>query len=321
MSKKLIAVASAAALALSALVGIAPATAVGAFDVAAPAGTAEATATNDGTTALKADTIQVPSADVLRFNAGTTNSTGTLVRYDVTTPAAAAAVTVTSTGGVEVLSATQFDDVATATTATGTTALSISSDSTGAVSFYAYTTSTSAGTVVVSSAGSSKTMYLKGLSTFPYNLSFSASSTAALGGDIVVSGTVKDAFGNNLTTALSTTVSTDWVLGNVGATAPTTLEYSSTTKVYTFTFTAPATAQATAVQIGLNAAKKSTKVTAFGTPVLTQFFSVNTVDLSAQVTALTAQVAALTADYNALAAKWNKRVASKTAPKKAVATK
>jgi outer membrane murein-binding lipoprotein Lpp len=62
-------------------------------------------------------------------------------------------------------------------------------------------------------------------------------------------------------------------------------------------------------------------VTAFGKPVTTNFFNVNAVDLSAQVTALTAQVAALTADYNALAAKWNKRVASKTAPKKAVTLK
>jgi hypothetical protein len=64
-----------------------------------------------------------------------------------------------------------------------------------------------------------------------------------------------------------------------------------------------------------------TKVTAFGTPVGTQFFAVNAVDLAAQVTALTAQVAALTADYNALAAKWNKRVTDKKAPKKKVATK
>ena len=51
-----------------------------------------------------------------------------------------------------------------------------------------------------------------------------------------------------------------------------------------------------------------TKVTALGTPVGTQFFSVNAVDLSAQVKALTAQVAALNADYNALAAKYNKLV-------------
>jgi hypothetical protein len=69
-----------------------------------------------------------------------------------------------------------------------------------------------------------------------------------------------------------------------------------------------------------------TKVTAFGTPVGTQFFAVTALDLAAQVTALTAQVAAQAAilavsrldensvtqkKYNSLVRKWNAAFPSK----------
>jgi hypothetical protein len=54
---------------------------------------------------------------------------------------------------------------------------------------------------------------------------------------------------------------------------------------------------------------------------VTSFFLTNAVDLTAQIKVLEGQIAALKADYNALAERWNKRVASKKAPKKTVATK
>jgi hypothetical protein len=322
MSKKLIAVASAAALALAGLVGIAPAnSAVGPFAVSVSGTTSTATTARDGTTSTKALQINVPSTDVIRLTA--THATlaqgdSTAIKFDVVTPGATDVVTVTSTGGVELISTTEFDDDA--TTATGKQSLTVSAAN-GDAAFYAYTTSTAAGTVVVSSGGSSKTYYVAGLSLWAYKVNFTAPATAALAGEFSITGTVKDAFGNDLTTALSVAdVTTDWTFTLVGATQGA-ASYSATTKAYTFKFTAPSTATGTAINLAIDDTKKSTSVTALGTPVLSQFFTVSAVDLAAQVTALTAQVAALTADYNALAAKWNKRVASKKAPKKAVATK
>jgi len=321
MSKKLIAVAAASALALAGLVGIAPAnSATGAFAVTTANAYSSQTVDRNGSTSAKAIKINVPSIDVLRSvaNAGTTETGhSTAVYFDVTTPGNTDVVTVTSTGAVELLTTTQFDATTAPTTATGTQTLTITAAS-GDANFYAYTTSTTAGTVVVSSSGSSQTFYVQGVSFSPYKVAATAPATAALGSDFDVVATVKDAFGNDLTTAL---VFADFALSTVGATAPAALTYDATAKTYTFEYTAPATATGTALQISLAAAKQSTKVTAFGSPVNTAFFTVSAVDLASQVTALNAQVAALKADYNALAAKWNKRVASKTAPKKAVATK
>jgi hypothetical protein len=324
MSKKLIAVASAAALALAGLVGIAPAnSAVGAFNVT-PSGAATNSVARDGTTSAKAIHINVPSADVLRFvaadAAAATSTVGTVVMLDIKTPGATDAITVTATGGVKVITDTVFD-TGDAVTATGTQALSdVAAD--GDAKIYAYTTSTTAGTVVVSSGGSSETIHIAGLSTWAYKLNLVTPATAALGGKVTMTGTIVDAFGNNLTTPL-TFASFDFT--EVGATtvADTTagFAYSATTKAYSITWTAPATAQGVAIQAKLKTTVTPTAVTAFGTPVVTAFGSVSVLDLTAQVTALTAQVAALTADYNALATKWNNRLALKKAPKKAVTLK
>jgi len=327
MSKKLIAVASAAALALAGLVAIptVATAAVGPFAVAID-GAATNSVSRDGTTSAKSYQINVPSADVLRFAAannavGTTNGTVSVVKLTVTTPGATDAITVTATGGVEVITDTVFDG-GEATTATGTQTLSdVAAD--GNATIYAYTTSTTAGTVVVSSGGSSKTIFISGLSTHVYKLNLTATATAAISGDVTITGTAVDAFGNNLTTSVPEASWTVTGLGGnfTGAALTDTFTYDSTAKTYKMVVTNRSSAGSAALSVTLADAVKSVAVTAFGTPVLTAFFTVNAADLAAQVTALTAQVAALTADYNALAAKWNKRVASKTAPKKAVTLK
>ena len=264
----------------------------------------------------------VPSANVLRYNPTEVHTTGTLIRYSIVTPGATDVTTVTSTGSVKLITATQLAASTAPVVADGTTSASVTSVD-GEVLIYALTTSTGTGTVVFSSGGSSTTRYLAGQSNFAYKLELTAPSIAALGGEFTISGKIKDAFGNDLTAPLETASAGDFdMTGIVGATHDAAdFTYTALTKVYEWTFTAPTVATGVAVQIKLATEHTSTKVTAFGTPVSAQFFTVSAVDLSAQVTALTAQVAALTADYNALAAKWNKRVASKTAPKKAVATK
>jgi hypothetical protein len=160
-------------------------------------------------------------------------------------------------------------------------------------------------------------------------MNVTSAATAGVSGKFTLTGTVVDAFGNNLTTALAATDLQITILGGsaakavglVAADADTTYAYSSTTKVYTVTGNVRDSAGSQAVSLNILAARAGTKVTAFGDPINNVFFTITAADLSTQVTALTAQVAALTADYNALAAKWNARVASKKAPKKKVATK
>jgi outer membrane murein-binding lipoprotein Lpp len=331
MSKKLIAVASAAALALAGLVAIptvATAAGVGPFAVTAT-GAATNQTVRDGSTATKAIQINVPSDDVLRSTASTDASTvptnSTAIKFAVTTPGATDTITVSSTGGVKLLTATQFA-ATTTTSATGTQTLSVPAAG-GDADVYAYTTTTAGGTVVLSAAGSSKTYNIVGLSTTAYKMNFTQGASAPLEGKFTLTGTVKDAFGNDLTTALAFGDFNITILGGSAAAtkaavATANFKYTSATKTYTITGNVRDTAgsQAVVLDIG-NRLIAGTKVTAFGDPVVEQFFTVTANDLATQVTALTAQVAALTADYNALAAKWNARVASKKAPKKAVATK
>jgi len=325
MSKKLISVASAAVLALAGLVAIPTAANAAAFGVV-ETGMVTSTTSRDGSTSAKAYQLNVPSSDVLREVTTVDHTTGTALKMVITTVGATDAITVTATGGVEVLTDTAFAETSPApTTATGTQALSDVAAANSAT-IYAYTTSTSAGTVVISAAGSSKTIHITGLSTYAYNISFTAAATSAIGGEWTLTGTIKDAFGNNLTTPLERTDMQVTILGGSASAAAADpaaadFDYNATTKVYTIDGDVRDSAGTQAVSLAIDAAKSATKVTALGTPVTNQFFVVTAVDLATQVTALTAQVAALTADYNALAAKWNKRVASKTAPKKAVATK
>jgi hypothetical protein len=328
MSKKLIAVASAAALALSALVAIptVATAAVGPFSVTVTGSQATNQVLRDGTTSAKALQVAVPSSDVLRYSveAGDTSATnvdGTAIKLVIVTPGETDAITVTSTGGVEVVTDTQFDDtVSAASTATGVTALTDAAAG-GTATIYAYTTSTATGTIVVSAAGSSRTIYLAGLSTWGYKVAFVAPATAALSGEFTISGKVKDAFGNDLTTALSVAdVTTAWTFALVGTTQGA-ASYDATTKVYSFKFTAPAVATGTAISLSIDALLQSDEVTAFGAPVNSQFFTVTALDLTLQVAALQAQVAALTADYNKLATRWNTRYDLKKAPKHKVVLK
>jgi hypothetical protein len=321
MSKKLIAVASAAALALSALVAV-PATAtpgtagVGAFDTAIN-GAATNSVSRDGSTAAKSYQINVPSADVLRYtaanNASATLFTGSLAKIDVQTPGTTDAITISTTGGAKVITAAQFAATSPAsTTATGVTSLTISAAD-GDATFYAFTTSTAVSTVVISAAGSSRTVHISGLSTFGYKMAFTAPTEAAIGGEFSIKGTVKDAFGNDLTTAL--VVGDFTVTGLGGSPVPThdtaKFDYNATTKVYELVIDNRTTAGAGAVSVVLAAPVTANAVTALGTRTVNQFFTVNAVDLTASVTALTAQVAALKADYNALAEKWNKKAKKK----------
>jgi hypothetical protein len=328
MSKKLIAVASAAALALAGLVAMPTvATATnGPFSVSVvQSETLSRVATNGSTGDLEL-TVLVPSQDVIRFVDNTTSThtnrdSNTVLRFIVNTPTSGATVTATSTGGTKLLTQAQIT-AGSLTTASGSQSISVTSDTSGDVTIYAFTTSTADTTVTIASGANSTTLFVKGVSPVnnAYKLNFTASPTVALGGKIAVSGTVADMFGN-LLTLTDAEITTTQLGGSVTAGTVSESEFAvnATTKVHSFEITASTTATTQAINVA--AATPAASVTAFGTRVASQFFSVNVTDLSAVVTSLTAQVAALKADYNALAAKWNKRVASKKAPKKAVTLK
>jgi hypothetical protein len=325
MSKKLIAVASAAALALSALVAMPSAAAVGPFAVTVTGQETTNQVTRTGATSTNPLQIMVPSNDVIRSVATAADAvpagSSTALRLAIVTPGATDAITITSTGGVKVLTDTQFADAAT-TSATGVQSLTVPAANGDAV-IYVYTTSTTAGTVVISAAGSSRTLHVQGISTVAnnvYKLAFTASASAAIGGTIAVTGTVRDMFDNLLTpTAANLTVKT--LGGNLtGAdVAPTDFLVNATTKVVTFTV--PSTTTATTLAVSIVAKTPADSVTAFPGRVVSQFATVSIQDQAAQVTALTAQVASLQAQlaalqiikdrkvsklkYNRLARKWN----------------
>ena len=314
MSKKLIAVAAATALALTGL--IAPAySASSALSL-----TVNNEIAGGGASATDAFTIPVPSADVLR---STDTANRSVVDVVVTTIENSAAVTVTSTGGVELLTAAQLA-ASTTTTATGTQTLSLSANSSGTVTFYAYNTSTSAGTVTVSEvkAGAvlgAQTVWLKGVTyaTNAYKINAVAPTTFGIGSAVDFTATVVDMLGN----AIENAHTIDVVSLGGNATDPGNMVWNATKKIYEGTFTSRTTAGTMALSVPLATAEQATAVTAFGAKSASAFFTITATDLQAAVTALQAEVAALKADYNALAAKWNARVASKKAPKKAVATK
>ena len=316
MSKKLIAVVAAAALALTGLAA-APANAsaitnVTVYSATNQAGAALTAGHTDADSAVTAATFA--AARNVVFNTSVTNAaTRTAVRFDVNTAAAASAINITSTGGVKVIAA-----IASTTKVTdGVTALNGSTVA-GALTytFYAWSTSSTAGTVVVDTGASKMTFYVKGIVGPGYNIatpvwptSLPQSSTTGK-----VTFTVTDAYGNAVA-ANQASPTVEILGGTAGA-----VTYNATTKLWESTLSVSATATSVALQIAVAAVDLSTS--GFAAPANVAFTTVASGSLSAQVTTLTAQVAALSAQlaalqiikdekvsklkYNRLARKWNR---------------
>ena len=322
MSKKLIAVASAAALALTALVGVAPASAstVIGFNGAD-------TASNAGSTAANPVIINVPSQNVLRHSEGTTRSTsGSVVRFDIDSALTNNTIRVTATGAVKLLTTSQFSIAANRTSAFGAQSIDLTgSEAAGLAGFYAYTTSTAVGTVTITDGGNSIVRHIQGANTvaYAYNVEFTAPTTADVSGSILLSGSITDIFGNKITGLTAAAGATPTTLtttrfGAAGALSATTAGAwtESTTTPGNYTFAVLTTATAGTGIVGLNVDVLA--VTGF-TPKNSVFIQFTTASLATQVTALTAQVtslqaqlAALTAStvtkakYNKLVRKWNR---------------
>jgi len=309
MSKKLIAVAAAAALALTGLVA-APASAsaitnVTVYHSGSAQGTALTAGHTDADSAIQANTFAA-ARNVVFGSSPTDAATRTAVRFDVNTAAAASAINITATGGVRMIAT-----IASTTKVTdGVQALNGSTVA-GALTytFYAWNTSSTAGTVVVDTGASKMTFYVKGRVGAVYNIATPVWPTSLPQSSNTgkVTFTVTDAYGNAISSAGAEVAVT--ALGAT-ATAP---AYSSTSKTWSSTLTVSATATSVALQIAAEATDLSAN--GFAAPANVAFTTVASGSLSAQVTALTAQVAALTAsvagltaDYNSVAKKYNKLV-------------
>jgi hypothetical protein len=315
MSKKLIAVASAAALALTALVGVAPAS-------ASPAIAYDGAATGAGLTAAAPIVINVPSQNVLRHITGGASTSGSVVRVDIDSPLTSNTIRVTATGSVKLLTAAQYTVTANRTASFGAQSLDLTgSADLGTAGFYVYTTSTGVGTFSVTDAGTTIVRHIQGSNTvdYAYNVDFTAPATADVSGTLLISGSITDIFGNKIEglTAAAGSVPATLVVtrfGAAGANATTTAgawtESTTTPGNYTFAVTTSATAGTGIVGLTITPVAV-TGFTAKNTAFLqfsTASLATQVTNLTAQVATLTASVAALTADYNSVAKKYNKLV-------------
>ena len=309
MSKKLIAIASAAALALTALVAVPAGAAAGDVTIS---GETNAAPTINGATSTLAFKVDVPEDNEF---AGVQSDYLTIA---VTPTASNANVSASSTGSVEILTKAEFDDTTTvASTATGKQTFSANAVGTTDVEFYVYTTSTSAGTLVVKAGDNTKTYYIKGNAGTANSVSVkfpsALNSTTASNVDV----TVKDVFGNEITgsagdefnddAANGETLTTDTV-GAAATVAPDAFTWNVTRKVWAGKVIGVTGGGSASMTITLDNGGFDAEEDGLSAPSLVAFSSVSAADLSSQVTSLTAQVAALIADYNALAVKFNKKV-------------
>jgi hypothetical protein len=310
MSKKIIAVAAAAALALTGLVGVAPANSAMPY---AGTGTQPAnansllitnTVTRGGSGTL-ADpyTVAVPTSGLA--------TSGTTLRFSVSTTAARA-MTVTATSGIRLVATVTNT---TAVVLTGADTLTVTADAAGAASFNVYPTSTTRGVVTITNDGDVTQIYVTGTHGAPYDIGAVTLPSLEPSKAGVIVAAVTDAFGNVIDTANAAESLTVTRVGTGVTAAAVNVQYSATSKRWEGEVTAGATAGQLAVSlsiVGLTAT--DAQKAAFGAPNSTYFGIISvaaaktTAEWTAQVAALTASVAALTADYNALATKYNKLV-------------
>jgi hypothetical protein len=275
-----IALVATAIMAVPANASVVAAVTVGVTDVA----TTSKVATTPATPTVPSDN-KVDLADTVKFVV--TVPTGTIVR-----------ATATESKLVTALDAADAPVPASA----GASSVEINTGSGTTATFYAFTTKTTAGSVVVTAGGSSSTYYLKGVAGPAYNLSVSVPTVAGLGSDVDFTATATDVFGNVVENA---TITTTLLRGTV----KTALTWNSTDKLYKGVITTPATAGAVAGLANISA----TDVTGLAKAVKEVSFSIAAADLATQVATLSALLATAQADaakantkFNKLAKRWNK---------------
>jgi hypothetical protein len=328
MSKKLIAVASAAALALTGLVGIAPASAT------APVFTLNAQldvgsfGSEAGTSAALANTVAVPSLNKLVATDVEGDSTDTARIVEVSNVDSGDTITVKTTGAVKVLesltgygAASVNFNVANVGATTWTKSFSDAAGNVpgdGDVDLFFFTTSTETGTAEITATRTgttvTKTFYfegiagaahtVKGLTGVPTSLAEDATATFSF--------TITDVFGNAVESEdVTATYTISPANATIAAATGTSSGWDASAKNYKMTLT------------GVNSDPYVFKMdlgftdAALGLPAVADTSSavINNPAVAAQVATLTAQIAALQVivdrkvtkkRYNTLARKWNR---------------
>lgn len=331
MSKKLIAVASAFALSAAALVAV-PANAA-ALSVTAYGWSGTETATNTAKTPVR---HLSPITNTLNYdNSDDDASTETVVRFFVD-GLTGDKVTVEASGGVKLLEE-DFDvdsdgEFTALEVGEGVGSLSFtftSSDS--EAEFFAYTTSTTAGTVKISANGNTQVFYVASYAGPAYNVSgsFPATVTPNASDDVYAYATVTDVFGNKITGSnyddptkegdygvsyAFTKDTSRLVLSAVGATVASNGDdwiWNSTKGAWKSNGITTTLNGTVALRMDLDADDLEV---GFDAPIMVAFSSSSSASLADQVKSLTAQVAALQAivdrkvtkkRFNKLARKWN----------------
>jgi hypothetical protein len=310
MSKKIIAVAAAAALALTGLVGVAPANSAMPYSAdsqPAAANSLMVTSTVAGRSGAGtlADPIKIPVP-----TSGLATS-GTTLRFSVSTTAARA-LTVTATSGIRLVATVTNT---TAVVLTGADSLTVTADAAGAASFNVYPTSTTRGVVTITNDGDVTQIYVTGTHGAPYDIGAVTLPSLEPSKAGVIVAAVTDAFGNVIDTVNAAESLTVTRVGTGVTAAAVNVQYSATSKRWEGEVTSGATAGQLAVSlsiVGLTAT--DAQKAAFGAPNSTYFGIISvaaaktTAEWTTQVNTLTTQVATLTTDFNALAKKYNKLV-------------
>ena len=336
MSKKLIAVASASALALSALVGVAPANA----DFGGSLTILDAHVSNNGLTAaaplISGDNVL--NSIVVTTTVPDGQTTNTAARFAYTGLTNGKTISVRATGAVKILERDTLGQVAgeTISGSSGVQSLDLTVAG-GAATFFVHSSSTTATSFTVGYDGNTTVYWIKAAAGAPYNVA-SMTLPAALGasqtGDVLVK--VTDHRGNflkgasegrgfvaateangtdaisGIRTLIMTSLGAGTVVGNANGSSFT---WSVARDAWVGKVTAGATGGAISVNVAINAVDLSgagyaePNLSAFGT-----LSAANLAGLTAQVAALTAQIAGMRSKarsvtkkkYNTLARKWNR---------------
>jgi len=313
MSKKLIAVASAAALALTALVAVPAATAAPrTYDVDA---VGQSPAGSTGGSAAFALEVTVPTENVLRFNAAPGDGTTTnVIRFAVTPVGTTDVVRATAQDGLRVLTEAAFTALTDAqkTASAGATSAEAAAVGGNPVTFMVFSRSTVAKSIAFTSGDNSITRWVKGTGSKPYNLTLVKAGSVGEGTSGDFDFNVTDGFGNVLDADShgSTTPATINSVGPIKISDPAALTWDADRSVYYFSATGSAAGQAS-IQAELS---NVAAVKGFGTPKV--FFTSLVVGGTAadQLEALQAVVTDLQAKlakrvtkkrFNTLARKWN----------------
>jgi hypothetical protein len=311
MSKKIIAVAAAAALALTGLVGVAPASAAMPYSGDSQPAAANSLLVTSTVARTGAGTLADPYKIAVPSSGLATS--GSTLRFSISTTAARA-VTVAATSGIKLLAAVS---ATTKVVLTGADSLTVTANASGAAEFFAYPTSTTRGVVTITNDGDITQIYVTGNAGPAYDIGTVTLPALEPSKEGVIVAAVTDAFGNAIETVSNQTLTVSRV--GTGSPSSTNVVYSATSKRWEGTVTAGATAGQLAVSLTIEGLTATTdQKAAFGDPVNTFFGIINVAaaktaaQWQADIAALQAQLAALTAStvtkakYNKLVRKWNR---------------